>query len=124
MAVSTSSGGNVDQQLGEIFNSPAGKENYVYTLRAWPLLYATALTTAGAVIVGLTISLLSAIFIVEFAPARMRQVLEPVVRLLAAVPSVIPAIAGPDHVPDQERARRAQAQDEHDPDQPRKDVEF
>ena len=33
-------------------------------------------------------------FIVEFAPAGMRRVLEPVVRLLAAVPSVIYGLIG------------------------------
>ena len=47
------SGGNVDQQLGDIFNSPANPDAYVYHLRAWPLLYATAVTTLGAVIAGL-----------------------------------------------------------------------
>ena len=35
------SGGNVDEQLDNIFNSPANPANYVYTLHAWPLLYAT-----------------------------------------------------------------------------------
>ena len=39
-------------------------------------------------------ALLSAIFIVEFAPRRMRRMLEPVVRLLAAVPSVIYGLIG------------------------------
>jgi phosphate ABC transporter permease protein PstC len=87
-------GGNVDRQLGDIFNSPASKADYVYTLRAWPLLYGTAVTTIGAVVIGLAISLFAAIFIVEFAPVRIRKVLEPVVRLLAAVPSVIYGLIG------------------------------
>ena len=38
--------------------------------------------------------MLAAIFIVEFAPERLRRVLEPVVRLLAAVPSVIYGLIG------------------------------
>jgi phosphate transport system permease protein len=88
------SGGNVDQQLGDIFNSPADPDAYVYHLRAWPLLYATALTTIGAVLIGIVISLLTAVFIVEFAPDRIRRVLEPVVRLLAAVPSVVYGLIG------------------------------
>ncbi len=46
------SGGNVDQQLGDIFNSPANPDDYVYELRAWPLLWGTFLTTAGAVVCG------------------------------------------------------------------------
>jgi phosphate ABC transporter permease protein PstC len=87
-------GGNVDDQLLEIFNSPANPDAYEYTIHAWPLLYATALVTGGAVIVGLAFALFAAIFIVEFAPERLRAVLEPVVRLLAAVPSVIYGLIG------------------------------
>ncbi len=88
------SGDNVDQQLTAIFNSPANPAAYVYELRAWPLLYATALTTLAAVIAALVFALLSAIFIVEFAPQRVRRLLEPVVRLLAAVPSVVYGLIG------------------------------
>jgi len=88
------SGGNVDDQLMNIFNSPANPDDYVYELRAWPLLYATALITLSAVILSTIFSVLSAIFIVEFAPLSIRRVLEPVVRLLAAVPSVIYGLIG------------------------------
>ena len=87
-------GGNVDQQLGDIFNSPADPHSYVYELGAWPLLYGTFITTAGAVVVGILVSVFAAIFIVEFAPPRLEQVLDPVVRLLAAVPSVIYGLIG------------------------------
>jgi phosphate transport system permease protein len=85
-------GGNVDEQLTNIFNSPAN--DYVYTLNAWPLLYATALITGISVILATAISLLSAMFIVEFAPDLMKRVLQPVVRLLAAVPSVVYGLIG------------------------------
>jgi phosphate transport system permease protein len=88
------SGGNVDDQIEAIFRSPANPDEYVYHLRAWPLIWGTILTTAGAVIIGMTVAVLSAIFIVEFAPEPMRKVLEPVVRLLAAVPSVIYGLIG------------------------------
>src|SRR6476661_6494614 len=87
-------GGNVDRQLGAIFKSPADPSHYVYTLHAWPLIYATALTTLAAVVIGLAFALLSAVFIVEFAPSGLRRILEPVVRLLAAVPSVIYGLIG------------------------------
>jgi len=88
------SGGNVDQQLGDIFNSPANPSKYVYELGAWPLLWGTALTTLGAVAIGLAFSLFASIFIVEFAPPRLNRVLEPIVRLLAAVPSVVYGLIG------------------------------
>jgi phosphate transport system permease protein len=83
------SGGNVDEQLKTIFLSPAEPSEYVYHLRAWPLVYATALITGVSILIATVVSLLSATFIVEFAPNAIRRVLEPAVRLLAAVPSVI-----------------------------------
>jgi len=88
------SGGDLDLQLEDIFNSPADPARYVYHLRAWPLLWGTFVVTAGAVLIGTVFSLLAAIFIVEFAPARLDRVLEPVVRLLAAVPSVVYGLIG------------------------------
>lgn len=84
----------VDQQLTDIFNSPANPDAYAYGLNAWPLLWGTVVTTAGAVLLGLVIAVLTSIFIVEFAPPGLRRVLEPVVRLLAAVPSVVYGLIG------------------------------
>jgi phosphate ABC transporter permease protein PstC len=86
--------GTVDDQLGNIFNSPADPKHYVYELGAWPLIYGTLLTTVGAVAVGLVISVLASIFIVEFAPPRAARIMQPVVRLLAAVPSVVYGLIG------------------------------
>lgn len=85
---------SVDQQLGAIFNSPAEPGDYQYEISAWPLLWGTILITGGALIIGLVFAVLTAIFIVEFAPPSVRAVLEPVVRLLAAVPSVIYGLIG------------------------------
>ena len=87
-------GGDVDLQLEDIFNSPANPSDYVYTLHAWPLLWGTFAVTAGAVLIGTVFSLLAAIFIAEFAPPQVNRVLEPVVRLLAAVPSVVYGLIG------------------------------
>ncbi len=86
--------GSVDDQLTNIFNSPADPRRYVYELGAWPLLWGTLLTTVGAVALGLAISVLAAVFLVEFAPGPIRRVMQPVVRLLAAVPSVIYGLIG------------------------------
>jgi phosphate transport system permease protein len=87
-------GGDVDTQLSAIENARPGSGNALYHLRAWPLLWATFLTTGLAVLFGLVLSTLSAIFIVEFAPRAMQRVLDPVVRLLAGVPSVIYGLIG------------------------------
>ena len=43
---------------------------------------------------GVVIAVLSSIFIVEFAPARLRKIAIPVIRLLASVPSVIYGLIG------------------------------
>jgi phosphate transport system permease protein len=87
-------GGDVDTQLTGIENARQGSGEALYHLRAWPLLWATFLTTGFAVLFGLVLSTLAAIFMVEFAPSAMRRVLEPVVRLLAGVPSVIYGLIG------------------------------
>lgn len=86
------SGGDVNVQLQDIFASKPA--SFRYELHAWPLLYGTALSAGAAMLIGLAISLLAAVFIVEFAPARVTRVLEPVVRLLAAIPSVIYGLIG------------------------------
>jgi phosphate transport system permease protein len=87
-------GGNVDHQLGAIFQSGETGAHYVYTFHAWPLIWSTILITGGAVLVSLISALFVAVFIVEFAPEWVRNVLLPVVRLLASVPSVIYGLIG------------------------------
>jgi phosphate ABC transporter permease protein PstC len=87
-------GGNVNTQLADIYHSPADPKHYVYTLHAWPLLYATALSTGLAVLLGLPFALLCALFMVEFAPPGIARLMTPTVRLLAAVPSVVYGLIG------------------------------
>ncbi|MCW2967934.1 MAG: binding-protein-dependent transport system inner rane component, partial [Solirubrobacteraceae bacterium] len=87
-------GGRVDSQLQAIFTSGDLNQAYVYTLHAWPLIWSTLLITGGAVVIAFVCSLFIAVFIVEFAPEWMRRILEPVVRLLASVPSVIYGLLG------------------------------
>src|SRR3977135_3678222 len=87
-------GANVDEQLANIFNPPANPSAYVYTLHAWPLLYATALITTVSVAAALLFSVLAALCLLEVYPPGLRRLLEPVVRLLAAVPSVIYGLIG------------------------------
>jgi len=87
-------GGNVDQQLTAIFDSPANPAEFVYTLRAWPLLWSTILIAGLAVLIASFIGIFSSVFIVEFAPPRLQALIEPVVKFLAAVPSVIYGLIG------------------------------
>ncbi len=86
--------GDVDVQIGRQVNTGARPTSADYQLGAWPLIWGTMLTTGFAVAIGLAFSVFSAIFIVEFAPQRLRRIVVPVVRLLAAVPSVIYGLIG------------------------------
>src|SRR3954471_13799206 len=87
-------GGNVDDQLNTIYLSGLGGDHFFYTFHAWQLLWSTFLITGGAVLLALFCSLFVAIFLVEFAPEWMSNILAPVVRFLASVPSVIYGLLG------------------------------
>jgi phosphate transport system permease protein len=87
-------GGSVEEQLNQIYLSGLSGAHYVYTFHAWQLIWSTLLITGGAVLLALVSALFVSVFIVEFAPVWMRDVLQPVVRFLASVPSVIYGLLG------------------------------
>jgi phosphate transport system permease protein len=87
-------GGSLETQIGNMGATGVNPPASAYHLRAWPLVYGTLLTTAIAVALGLVIALFSSIFIVELAPARLRRLAIPVIRLLASVPSVLYGLIG------------------------------
>ncbi len=87
-------GGNADQQIQAIFTSSDLLRAPVYTFHAWPIVWGTLLCTVGAVALSFVAALFVAVFVVEFAPEWIRRILEPVVRLLASVPSVIFVLVG------------------------------
>jgi phosphate transport system permease protein len=88
------SGGKLEEQVSTMFNAGPSPTAADYHLRAWPLIYGMLLTAVPAVLLGLIIAVLSSIFIVELAPARLRLVVIPVIRLLASVPSVVYGLIG------------------------------
>ena len=87
-------GGSLEVEVSNMGNASVNPSAAVYHLNAWPLVYGTLITTTLAVIFGLVIAVFSSIFIVELAPARLRGVAIPVIRLLASVPSVIYGLIG------------------------------
>ena len=88
------SGGDDDTELRVMREgTPLAGHGLLY-FRAWPLIWGTLLTTVLAVVLGLVISTFAAVFLTEFAPDWVRRTLDPVVRLLAAVPSVIYGLIG------------------------------
>lgn len=54
-----------------------------------PLIAGTLLTTFIALLVSLPLGLVSAIYLSEYAPYKAREVIKPVLELLAAVPTVV-----------------------------------
>jgi phosphate transport system permease protein len=86
-------GGSPDNQLQAISQSGQGGA-YEYTFHAWPLIWSSLLITGSAVVLAFISALFVSVFIVEFAPTSMRNVLQPVVRLLASVPSVVYGLLG------------------------------
>ena len=87
-------GGSLETEIANMGSTSVHPPPSAYQLRAWPLVYGTLLSTGIAVGLGLVISVFSSIFIVELAPARLRKVAIPVIRLLASVPSVIYGLIG------------------------------
>jgi phosphate transport system permease protein len=55
----------------------------------FPMIVASLYATIGAIVVGVPIGLLTAIFIAEVAPKQIANILSPMVDLLAAIPSVV-----------------------------------
>lgn len=80
--------GGWDQQLQTAFHS----DSWVFGLRE--LIFGTAATTVGALVLTFIIGLASAIVLVEYAPPALSRPLESVIRLLAGFPSVVFGLVG------------------------------
>src|SRR5262249_39689255 len=87
-------GGGLGTEIGDMQATGVHPPASSFRLTARPLVYGTLLTTAIAVVLGIAIAVLSSIFIVELAPAPLRKLAIPVIRLLASVPSVIYGLIG------------------------------
>lgn len=80
---------------------PAFKEAGVVNLvlgREWlppalygifPMIVSTLISTAGAVVIGVPIAILTAVFLAELAPKWLADIVRPAVELLAGIPSVV-----------------------------------
>jgi len=87
-------GGDLEAEINKMTAATTKPAASVFHLRAWPLIYGTLLTSGIAVVLGMVIAVLSSVFIVELAPARVSRIVIPMVRLLASVPSVIYGLIG------------------------------
>lgn len=59
-----------------------------------PLILGSLLVTAGAVVIAVPLGIASAIYIGEVAPSQVRDVLKPVIEVLAGIPSVVLGFLG------------------------------
>lgn len=55
----------------------------------WPLISATLTYAAIAMLVAVPIGLMTAIYLSEYAPARVRSIVKPVLEVLAGVPTIV-----------------------------------
>jgi phosphate transport system permease protein len=60
----------------------------------WPLILGSLLVTAGAVVIALPLGLATAIFVRELAPDWLREILKPLIEVLAGIPSVVLGFLG------------------------------
>jgi len=87
-------GGSLTNQFAAMQATNAHPPASAYHFNAWPIIYGTIISTAFAVLFALPLAVFSSIFIVELAPARLRAIMIPVIRLLASVPSVVYGLIG------------------------------
>ena len=59
-----------------------------------PLIFGSLLVTAGAVVMALPLGLAAAIFVRELAPDWLREILKPLIEVLAGIPSVVLGFLG------------------------------
>ncbi len=70
-----------------LFSSTWNPDNNQFGLA--PIIIGTIFVTGIALVIAIPISLLSAIYIVEYAPRRVRKTIRPFIDVLAGVPSVV-----------------------------------
>ena len=55
----------------------------------FPMIVASVYVTAGAIIIGVPIGLLTAVFLAKYCPKRLYKVIKPLINLLASIPSIV-----------------------------------
>ena len=55
----------------------------------FPMIIASILVTGGAILIGVPLGLLCALYLARFCPVRLRKIIEPMIGLMAGVPSIV-----------------------------------
>jgi len=80
------------QQIGAslaTFFSGITWQPLIFKFGIWPLVSATLLTSTIAMLVALPLGLMTAIYLSEYASTRVRNILKPVLEVLAGIPTVV-----------------------------------
>ena len=55
----------------------------------FPMIVASVYVTGGAIIIGVPIGLLTAVFLAKYCPKKLYKVIKPLINLLASIPSIV-----------------------------------
>ncbi len=82
----------LDIPLRQLFSSRWYPIEGIFGL--WPLLVGSLLVTVGAVIIAVPLGLTTAIYLGEIAPPWQREILKPLIEVLAGIPSIVLGFLG------------------------------
>ncbi|HML22887.1 MAG TPA: phosphate ABC transporter permease subunit PstC [Aggregatilinea sp.] len=82
----------LDIPLRELFGSRWYPIEGMFGL--WPLIVGSLLVTAGSVIIAVPLGLTTAIYLGEIAPPWQREILKPLIEMLAGIPSIVLGFLG------------------------------
>ena len=82
--------GLIDFLFGEVWSPTSSNPQYGIL----PFIMTSVWGTLGAVIIGVPVGLLTAIFLAKMAPKRLAKAVRPAVDLLAGIPSVVYGLIG------------------------------
>ncbi len=82
----------LDIPLRQLFGSRWYPIEGLYGIR--PLLVGSLMVTIGAVIIAVPLGLVVAIYLGEFAPTWLREILKPLIEILAGIPSIVLGFLG------------------------------
>ena len=60
----------------------------------WPLIFGSVLVTVGALLIGIPFGIGTAVYLSELAPAWIKNILKPIIEILAGLPSVVLGFLG------------------------------
>ncbi len=72
-----------------VWQSTGGTDEFEPKFSLWPLIFGTLKGTLYAMLFSVPIALLGALYLSQLAPAGLRNIVKPVIELMAAIPSVV-----------------------------------